>query len=250
MVSAAHWHRMGGAPIVVTENVVEYRRAVPEFVTRDDVVLEVGCAEGLTTAALAKRAKLAIGVDKSPGQIAKAVARHGGALPNLAFACLDAFDLAAVRQRVGAAGGARVDVVFLDVSGSRAVGDVAALLGKYERVFAPRVFVVKAFHLKRLEDFDAAAERIKPVSGPNNDEMLEMYALFKQANVGDNTTARPGLLDIKGRKKWDAWTSKKGAAPAAPARARSGAARGAAAALPAAARAPADAARAPPAPQA
>lgn len=38
------------------------------------------------------------------------------------------------------------------------------------------------------EDFDSAAERIKPVTGPNNDEMLELYGLFKQATVGDNTT--------------------------------------------------------------
>lgn len=38
------------------------------------------------------------------------------------------------------------------------------------------------------EDFEAAAERIKPVTGPNNDEMLELYALYKQALNGDNTT--------------------------------------------------------------
>jgi acyl-CoA-binding protein len=60
------------------------------------------------------------------------------------------------------------------------------------------------------EDFEAAAERIKPVTGPNNDEMLDLYALYKQALNGDNTTGKPGLLDLKGRKKWDAWASKKG----------------------------------------
>lgn len=60
------------------------------------------------------------------------------------------------------------------------------------------------------EDFEAAAERIKPLKGPNNDEMLEMYALYKQALVGDNTTSKPGLLDLKGRKKWDAWSAKQG----------------------------------------
>jgi acyl-CoA-binding protein len=41
------------------------------------------------------------------------------------------------------------------------------------------------------EDFDSAAERIKPVTGPNNDEMLELYGLFKQATVGDNNTRKP-----------------------------------------------------------
>jgi len=60
------------------------------------------------------------------------------------------------------------------------------------------------------EDFDAAAERIKSVPGPDNDEMLELYGLFKQATVGDNDTPKPGLLDLRGKKKWEAWNSRKG----------------------------------------
>lgn len=60
------------------------------------------------------------------------------------------------------------------------------------------------------EDFDAAAERIKNQPGPDNDEMLELYGLFKQATVGDNTTPKPGLLDLRGKKKWEAWNSRKG----------------------------------------
>jgi acyl-CoA-binding protein len=38
------------------------------------------------------------------------------------------------------------------------------------------------------EDFDAAAEKMGNTHGPSNDEMLELYALFKQAKVGDNDT--------------------------------------------------------------
>jgi len=60
------------------------------------------------------------------------------------------------------------------------------------------------------EDFEAAAARIKPVTGLSNDEMLDLYALYKQATVGDNETQRPGLLDLKGKAKWDRWTAKKG----------------------------------------
>jgi hypothetical protein len=40
------------------------------------------------------------------------------------------------------------------------------------------------------EDFEAAAERISNTPGPNNDEMLELYALFKQAKFGDNNTRK------------------------------------------------------------
>jgi len=42
------------------------------------------------------------------------------------------------------------------------------------------------------------------------EEMLQLYALFKQANVGDVNVPRPGMLDFKGKAKWDAWDKQKG----------------------------------------
>ena len=45
---------------------------------------------------------------------------------------------------------------------------------------------------------------------PSNDELSTLYGLYKQATLGDNTTAKPGFLDLKGKAKWDAWMSKKG----------------------------------------
>lgn len=39
------------------------------------------------------------------------------------------------------------------------------------------------------QDFDKAAEDVKNLNGtPSNDDLLELYAFFKQANFGDNTT--------------------------------------------------------------
>lgn len=58
--------------------------------------------------------------------------------------------------------------------------------------------------------FAEAQAKIKPVTGLGNDVMLEMYALYKQATVGDVTGDRPGMMDIKGRAKYDAWAKKKG----------------------------------------
>lgn len=49
---------------------------------------------------------------------------------------------------------------------------------------------------------------------PNNDELLELYALFKQATSGDVSGKRPGTLDFKGRAKFDAWSKVAGKAPA------------------------------------
>ena len=58
--------------------------------------------------------------------------------------------------------------------------------------------------------FAEAQARIKPVTGLGNDVMLEMYALFKQATIGDATGDRPGMMDLRGRAKYDAWARHKG----------------------------------------
>ncbi|KAF2901978.1 hypothetical protein ILUMI_04214 [Ignelater luminosus] len=46
--------------------------------------------------------------------------------------------------------------------------------------------------------------------GNCNIDLLELYGLFKQATVGDVNTNKPGLTDLKGKAKWDAWSSRKG----------------------------------------
>jgi carboxylesterase len=63
--------------------------------------------------------------------------------------------------------------------------------------------------------FAEAQARIKPVTGLGNDVMLELYALYKQATIGDATGDRPGMLDLRGRAKYDAWARRKGMAKAA-----------------------------------
>jgi diazepam-binding inhibitor (GABA receptor modulator, acyl-CoA-binding protein) len=58
--------------------------------------------------------------------------------------------------------------------------------------------------------FADAQARIKPVTGLGNDVMLELYAHYKQATTGDVSGSRPGMLDLKGRAKYDAWAKHKG----------------------------------------
>merc|ERR1711997_386886 len=55
-----------------------------------------------------------------------------------------------------------------------------------------------------IATFEEAVETI------SNDELKEIYALYKQATVGDVNVDRPGMLDFKGKAKWDAWSGKKG----------------------------------------
>uniref|UniRef100_A0A8C6XF54 Acyl-CoA binding domain containing 7 n=1 Tax=Naja naja TaxID=35670 RepID=A0A8C6XF54_NAJNA len=63
----------------------------------------------------------------------------------------------------------------------------------------------------KVADFEAAAEKIKTLkSKPTDDELKELYGLYKQATVGDINIECPGMLDLKGRAKWEAWNLKKG----------------------------------------
>jgi acyl-CoA-binding protein len=66
------------------------------------------------------------------------------------------------------------------------------------------------------EDFASAQTRVKQLTRtPSPDQLLELYSLYKQATVGDVTGSRPGMLDFKGRAKYDAWAGRKGTAKAA-----------------------------------
>ena len=61
------------------------------------------------------------------------------------------------------------------------------------------------------ERFADAQARVKSLTqAPSTSELLELYALYKQGSAGDVDGKRPGMLDIKGRAKWDAWNGKKG----------------------------------------
>ncbi len=61
-----------------------------------------------------------------------------------------------------------------------------------------------------VDDFNAAAVKSKELTKrPSNEELLDLYALFKQASEGDNNQERPGGFDFKAIAKHDAWVSKK-----------------------------------------
>uniref|UniRef100_A0A4X2KUK9 Acyl-CoA-binding protein n=1 Tax=Vombatus ursinus TaxID=29139 RepID=A0A4X2KUK9_VOMUR len=40
--------------------------------------------------------------------------------------------------------------------------------------------------------------------------MLFIYSHYKQAAIRDVNTDHPGMMDFKGKAKWDAWSSLKG----------------------------------------
>lgn len=61
------------------------------------------------------------------------------------------------------------------------------------------------------DDFSAAQQRVKGLpKTPPPATLLELYGLYKQATAGDVTGKRPGMLDVRGRAKHDAWASRAG----------------------------------------
>lgn len=60
-------------------------------------------------------------------------------------------------------------------------------------------------------EFNAAVEASKSLANkPDNDTLLKLYGLYKQASAGDVSSKRPGFTDPVGRAKWDAYNSYKG----------------------------------------
>lgn len=99
-----------------------------------------------------------------------------------------------------------------------------------------------------VKNFEAAAESVKTLTErPTDQELLDLYALFKQGSFGDNNTStkfksyyrrfillpfsplifghfhsfyanffisliaeKPGMFDLKGKAKWNSWNDRKG----------------------------------------
>ena len=60
-------------------------------------------------------------------------------------------------------------------------------------------------------NFEEAVIRSKNLSErPSNEDLLLLYALYKQATEGDVQGDRPGGFDFKAIAKYDAWASQKG----------------------------------------
>ena len=59
--------------------------------------------------------------------------------------------------------------------------------------------------------FNSAVESVKSLPRrPDNDTLLRLYGLYKQATEGDVSGKKPGLLDFKGVAKYEAWQKLQG----------------------------------------
>ena len=59
--------------------------------------------------------------------------------------------------------------------------------------------------------FEQAAAAAKSLpQRPDNDTMLQLYALYKQGSSGDISGDKPGIFDFVGTAKYEAWEKLKG----------------------------------------
>lgn len=61
------------------------------------------------------------------------------------------------------------------------------------------------------QSFQQAATDVQQLSEkPDNDTLLKLYSLYKQATEGEVSGKRPGMLNMVARAKFDAWANLKG----------------------------------------
>ena len=66
---AKHHNVVGGVPFIIAEDIREYRELAKHCLRPTDVVLEVGCALGVTTDIIGNLCSDVVGVDLSENQI-------------------------------------------------------------------------------------------------------------------------------------------------------------------------------------
>jgi len=129
---------------IAARGVKEYRATIPAWIDQDDVVLEIGCEWGTTTALIAARCKEVIGTDVSAECVERARKMH----PGIRFEVLDGFDVRAAQEL-----GRPFSKVYIDISGLsgyRSLLDGICLLRMYATVFRPEAIVIKSGSLKHF----------------------------------------------------------------------------------------------------
>jgi hypothetical protein len=81
-------------PIIVAENIDDYRAAIRTHVRETDVVLEIGCHQGSSTVLMDNVGLRAVGVDKGQHVLAEGKRLH----PQLSLYDIDASDIAALKR--------------------------------------------------------------------------------------------------------------------------------------------------------
>jgi|GEM_PF-51490 acyl-CoA-binding protein len=86
------------------------------------------------------------------------------------------------------------------------LGNIPGVKPRFSLPETPTMASSKAAFDKAVADSKQLPEK------PDNQTLLQIYALYKQATEGDVEGKRPGMMDLVGRAKYDAWAAVKGKA--------------------------------------
>jgi acyl-CoA thioester hydrolase len=118
-----------------------------------------------------------------------------------------------------------VDGAWIDTVARKLVGLPEEWVNKFMHVAKSEDFVLEPTPEKKIisnpinnkpmtdleQKFEEAKKRVMELpEKPDNEKMLELYALNKQATVGDIDIEKPGMFDFVAAAKYNAWTGKKG----------------------------------------
>jgi len=129
------------APMVAVLTTDDFRTAAQNLVDPSDVVLEVGCADGITTNLIGKYAADVVGIDTAAGVIAKARQRY----PAIDFRQMDGTDLVAIQQLRPS-----FDKVFVDIAGVISLEALLPMLAQLDDALRPGLVVVKSKALAKV----------------------------------------------------------------------------------------------------
>eukprot|EP00878_Enallax_costatus_P005667 GHUV01005943.1.p1 GENE.GHUV01005943.1~~GHUV01005943.1.p1 ORF type:complete len:276 (+),score=73.78 GHUV01005943.1:223-1050(+) len=131
------------ARVLVCETTKHYRSAALLYAHPDDIILEVGCHEGVTTDILHSRCKWVLGIDLNWDPVARARAKY----PHCHFEVVDGFDVDKLRSMSPTG---NYDKILIDIGGIAELHTLMSMVGLYYKTFNKATLVVKNKYFKNL----------------------------------------------------------------------------------------------------
>ncbi len=171
-LNAGHSDIGGSALVVCVSNTNSYRLAARTLTKRNDSVLEVGSADGVTTDTLYQVIRDCgdvLGVDLSSTAVTKSRKKY----PHIQFENVSGTDVEALR----ALRPNGFTTIFVDIAGTAKVEFVLPVVNKLNASFSPKIIVVKSIKLAALQkQLERGAALFRSVSSEKPKSLNEWRA--------------------------------------------------------------------------
>ncbi|KAL9653817.1 hypothetical protein ABK040_012878 [Willaertia magna] len=127
--------------LIVCKTTSDYRRLARTQLTKEDVIIEIGSAQGVCTNYIEKYCKKVIGIDKSKEYIEMSRKNY----PSLEFICLDILE--SKEEFINLSKELGVSKIYIDINGNRLLPTVLQALEIIQKEVKPEVVVVKSTEL-------------------------------------------------------------------------------------------------------